>query len=184
MRVGESPKPETMVPAASMTVRNMNARSRTKCELSHVLAYFTTIVLTPAGAGDYLVSHDPYRQGATMLRMACRVCVTALLGAMAATPAFATGIATVTNVVNDGFRQPPGGDERRAETSDELVSDEALRTERDSSIAVKFVDGSELSVEAQSEVVLSDYLFDPQASAATGTIKLNAGLFHFNSNNT
>jgi FecR-like protein len=103
---------------------------------------------------------------------------------MAATPAFAVGIATVTNVVNDGFRQPPGGEERRAATSDELVSDEALRTARDSSIAVKFVDGSELSVEAQSEVVLSDYLFDPQASAATGTIKLNAGLFHFNSNNT
>jgi len=118
-----------------------------------------------------------------MLRMACRVCVTALLGALAATPAFATGIATVTDVVNDGYRQPPGDQERRAAPSDELVSDEALRTSRDSSIAVKFIDGSELSVEAQSEVVLSDYLFDPEAAAATGVISLNAGLFHFNSNN-
>jgi hypothetical protein len=97
-------------------------------------------------------------------------------------PAFAAGIATVTDVVNDGYRQPPGDSERRAATSDELVSDEALRTERDSSIAVKFIDGSELNVESQSEVVLSDYLFDPAAAAATGVISLNTGLFHFNSN--
>jgi hypothetical protein len=117
-----------------------------------------------------------------MHRMACRVCVTAILGALAMTPAFAAGIATVTDVVNDGYRQPPGDQERRAAPSDELVSDEALRTAPNSSIAVKFVDGSELSVEAQSEVVLSDYLFDPDAAAATGIINLNAGLFHFNSN--
>jgi hypothetical protein len=116
-----------------------------------------------------------------MLGMACRVCVTAILGALAATPA-AAGIATVTDVVNDGYRQPPGDRERRAAPSDELVTEEALRTERDSRISVKFVDGSELNVESQSEVVLSDYLFDPTAETASGTITLNAGLFHFNSN--
>ena len=117
-----------------------------------------------------------------MLRMACRVCVSAILGALAGTPAFATGIAIVTDVVNEGYRQPPGDDERRASPSDELVSDEALRTKRESSIAVKFVDGSELHVEALSEVVLSDYLFDPEVAAATGVINLNSGLFHFSSN--
>jgi len=117
-----------------------------------------------------------------MLGMACRVCVFAILGALAATPAFAVGIATITDVVNDGFRKPPGDKERLAAPSDELVSDEALRTNRNSSIAVRFVDGSELSLEAQSEVVLSDYVFDPQAAASTGVINLNVGLFHFNSN--
>jgi hypothetical protein len=117
-----------------------------------------------------------------MLRMACRVCVTAMLGALAATPAFAAGIATVVEVVNGGYRQPPGDRERRAAPSDELVSDEALRTGRDSRIAVKFIDGSELNVESQSEVVLTEYLFDPAAATASGIITLNAGLFHFNSN--
>ena len=117
-----------------------------------------------------------------MRRMACRVCVSAMLGALAGTPAFAAGIATVTDVVNGGYRQPPGDEERRAAPSDELVSDEALRTDRDSRISVKFVDGSELSVESQSEVVLSDYLFDPEVAASTGIINLNTGLFHFNSN--
>ena len=118
-----------------------------------------------------------------MLRMACRVCVPVILGALAAMPASAAGIATVTDVVNDGYRQPPGDSERRAATSDELVSEEALRTDRNSSIAVKFIDGSELNVEAQSEVVLSDYLYDPAAASTSGLISLNSGLFHFNSNN-
>lgn len=117
-----------------------------------------------------------------MRSMACRVGVAAVLGALAAVPASAAGIATVTNVVNDGYRQPPGDRERRAAPADELVPQEALRTDRDSSIAVRFVDGSELNVEAQSEVVLSDYLFDPAATGASGVIKLNSGLFHFNSN--
>jgi hypothetical protein len=118
-----------------------------------------------------------------MLSMACRVCVPVILGALAGMPAFAAGIATVTDVINDGYRQPPGDSERRAATSDELVSEEALRTARDSSIAVKFVDGSELNVESQSEVVLSDYLYDPAAASTSGLITLNSGLFHFNSNN-
>jgi hypothetical protein len=104
-----------------------------------------------------------------------------MLGALAATPAFAAGIATVMDVINDGYRQPPGDAERRAAPADELVSDEALRTARESRIAVRFIDGSELNVEAQSEVVLTEYLFDPSAARASGIITLNAGLFHYNS---
>ncbi|HEV8391319.1 MAG TPA: FecR family protein, partial [Dongiaceae bacterium] len=64
--------------------------------------------------------------------------------------------------------------------ADELVQDEALRTEKESTIAVKFVDGSELSVEQSSEMVLSDYVYD--GSASKGLINLNDGLFHFTSN--
>jgi len=82
--------------------------------------------------------------------------------------------------VNEGYRTPPGADETAAKSADELVQDEALRTEKESVIQVKFVDGSELSVEQSSEMVLSDYVFD--GSAASGLINLNNGLFHFKSN--
>ncbi|HKP27651.1 MAG TPA: FecR family protein [Dongiaceae bacterium] len=92
----------------------------------------------------------------------------------------AAGIATVVDVVNEGYRTPPGADETTAKTADELVQNEALRTEQESVIQVKFVDGSELSVEQSSEMVLSDYVFD--GSAASGLINLNNGLFHFKSN--
>lgn len=83
----------------------------------------------------------------------------------------AAGIATVVDVVNEGYRTPPGSDETTAKATDELVQDEALRTEEESVIQVKFVDGSELSVEQSSEMVLSDYVFD--GSASTGLINLD-----------
>ena len=92
----------------------------------------------------------------------------------------AAGIGTILDVVNDGYRTPPGAEERDARPADEVVQDEMLRTADKSAISVKFVDGSELSVEALSEVVLSDYVYDGQASA--GLINLNDGLFHFTSN--
>jgi hypothetical protein len=105
-----------------------------------------------------------------------------VLAALWALPsgAKAAGIATVLDVVNEGYRTPPGAEETAAKTADELVQQEALRTEEESTIQVKFVDGSELSVEQSSEMVLSDYVFD--GSAATGLINLNNGLFHFKSN--
>ncbi len=105
--------------------------------------------------------------------------IIAALGAFAGT-AQAAGIATVLDVVNEGYRTPPGAGEQTARPADELVQNEMLRTEDRSTIQVRFIDGSELSVEAFSEVVLSDYVFDGNASA--GLINLNDGLFHFNSN--
>jgi hypothetical protein len=88
----------------------------------------------------------------------------------------------VTDVVNQGYRTPPGAGEQPVVPADELVAAEALRTGAESTIEVKFIDGSELSVEASSEVVLSDYVFDAEAAASTGIINLNAGLFRFSSN--
>ena len=95
-------------------------------------------------------------------------------------PASASGIATVVDVLNEGYRTPPGADETAAKATDELVQNEALRTEEESAIQVEFVDGSQLSVEQSSEMVLSDYVYD--GSAASGLIDLNDGLFHFTSN--
>jgi len=113
-------------------------------------------------------------------KMAYQVCYA--IAALWALPgaANAAGIATVMDVVNEGYRTPPGASELSAKAADELVQNEALRTEKESTIQVKFVDGSELSVEQQSEMVLSDYVYD--GSASTGLISLNNGLFHFTSN--
>ncbi|HJT12115.1 MAG TPA: hypothetical protein VJ790_05825, partial [Dongiaceae bacterium] len=50
--------------------------------------------------------------------------------------ASAAGIATVVDVVNEGYRTPPGADETAAKATDELVQNEALRTEEESVIQV------------------------------------------------
>jgi len=96
--------------------------------------------------------------------------------------ALAAGIATVTQVENEGYRTPPGREEMFARQADELVQNESLRTDADSTIQVTFVDGSELSVEASSDVVLSNYVFD--GSASSGLINLNDGVFRFESHGT
>src|SRR5512147_3194943 len=120
------------------------------------------------------------REGCMKRNLGYQVCyVIAAIGAFGGSAA-AAGIATVTDVVNAGYRTPPGHEEQSAQRADELVQNEALRTDDESSIRVTFVDGSELSVEAQSEVVLSDYVYD--GAASRGLINLNDGLFHFTSN--
>jgi hypothetical protein len=113
-------------------------------------------------------------------QLAYQVCYVIAAVAAFGGGAHAAGIATVTDVVNDGYRTPPGREEQIAKRTDELVQDEALRTDDDSSIQVQFVDGSQLSVESESELVLSDYVFD--GAASQGLINLNDGLFHFTSN--
>lgn len=113
-------------------------------------------------------------------QLAYQVCYVIAAVAVFGGSARAAGIATVADVVNEGYRTPPGHEEQAAKRADELVQDEALRTDDESSIRVEFVDGSELSVEAESELILSDYVFD--GAASKGLINLNDGLFHFTSN--
>jgi hypothetical protein len=119
-------------------------------------------------------------EGSVKRHLAYQVCYVIAAVAAFGGSAQAAGIATVTDVVNEGYRTPPGHEERTAKAADELVQDEALRTDDESLIRVTFVDGSELSVEAESEVVLSEYVFD--GTASKGLLNLNDGLFHFTSN--
>jgi hypothetical protein len=113
-------------------------------------------------------------------QLAYQVCYVIAAVAAFGGAARAAGIATVTDVVNEGYRTPPGREEQIARRADELVQNEALRTDDESSIQVQFVDGSQLNVESDSELVLSDYVFD--GAASRGLIDLNDGLFHFTSN--
>ena len=113
-------------------------------------------------------------------QLAYQVCYVITAVAAFGGAARAAGIATVTDVVNEGYRTPPGREEQIARRADELVQNEALRTDDESSIQVRFVDGSQLNVESDSELVLSDYVFD--GAASRGLIHLNDGLFHFTSN--
>lgn len=119
-----------------------------------------------------------------MRRVAYGLCLTTAILGMTGSAVQAAGIGTITEVVNEAFRTPPGGTETPAKVEDSLVTDEALRTGESSALAVRFVDGSELSVEAGSELVLSDYVFDDQSGSSSGVIELNNGLFHFDSNST
>jgi hypothetical protein len=111
--------------------------------------------------------------------------VFAILAIAVITPdAGASPIAQVTNIVNSAFRSPPGESELPVKVSDELVQDEALRTETDSTVELNFIDGSQMSLEPESELVLSKYVFDPEGKQTAAIIDLQAGTFHYKSNGT
>jgi hypothetical protein len=101
----------------------------------------------------------------------------AMMGGAQAAP-----IAQVTSLVNAAFRSPPGEDERAVQLKDELVQDEAVRTETDSTVELGFIDGSQMSLEPESELVLSKYVFDPEGKATAAVINLQSGTFHYTSN--
>jgi hypothetical protein len=124
--------------------------------------------------GSDLVSEDQLKR-----QLRYQLCSVIAAPEKASAAAQAAGIATVTAVENEGYRTPPNREELFAKRADELMQNEALRTEADSIIRVKFIDGSELSVESSSDVVLSNYVFDGNASS--GLINLNDGVFRFQS---
>ncbi len=116
-----------------------------------------------------------------MLRLFLKAGVSAVAICVAIGVADAAGIAIVTDVVNAAYRTPPGADELPAKVQDELVQDELLRTDTESTIAVQFIDGSEMSLEPESELVLSSYVFDASQSSSSGLMKLGTGIFQFSS---
>ena len=59
-------------------------------------------------------------------QLAYQVCYVIAAVAAFSGGARAAGIATVTDVVNEGYRTPPGREEQTARRADELVQDEAL----------------------------------------------------------
>jgi hypothetical protein len=106
----------------------------------------------------------------------CSACLAAfVLAIIGVGDARAESVAIVIEVVSDVYRRPPGRDERPARPGDQLVQDEVLRTGAGSSIHIRFADGSELSLEPESEVVLSSRVLDGPAGAAA--IDLADGLF-------
>ena len=105
-----------------------------------------------------------------------------LLAAMIGGGAQAAPIAQVTSLVNAAFRSPPGEAERAVQLSDQLVQDEEVRTETDSTVELGFIDGSQMSLEPESELVLSKYVFDPEGKATAAVINLQSGTFHYTSN--
>ncbi len=88
-------------------------------------------------------------------------------------------IASVSELVNSAMREPPGDAERTVRLSDELVQQERVETEPKSAVKMVFIDGSELRLDESSQMILTEYVFDPHAQASNGLIKLGTGVFRF-----
>ena len=109
------------------------------------------------------------------LGIAALISVSAL--ALASTEAIP--IADVVDVVKSAFHTPPGGTEAPATVGDKLLADEAIRTESDSAIEMSFPDGATLRLEADSDLVLDSYVFDPNALKSAAAISIPVGIARY-----
>ena len=97
--------------------------------------------------------------------------------ALAATEA--TPVASVVDVVKEAFHTPPGAGELAAKVGDQLLADEAIRTGADSAIEMNFPDGASLRLEADSDLVLDSYVFDPNALKSAANISISQGIARY-----
>ena len=88
-------------------------------------------------------------------------------------------VASVVDVVKDAFHTPPGGTELAAKIGDKLLADEAIRTGADSAIEMNFPDGATLRLEADSDLVLDTYVFDPNALKSAANISIPQGIARY-----
>jgi len=88
-------------------------------------------------------------------------------------------VASVVDVIKDAFHTPPGGAELAAKVGDQLLADEAIRTGPDSAIEMNFPDGATLRLEADSDLVLDTYVFDPNALKSAANISVPSGIARY-----
>ncbi|WP_374384147.1 FecR domain-containing protein [Dongia sp.] len=93
-------------------------------------------------------------------------------------------VAEVVDVVKNAFHTPPGGNEAAANIGDKLMADEAIRTGADSAIEMSFPDGATLRLEADSDLVLDSYVFDPTALKSAANINIPSGIARYTTGET
>jgi len=93
--------------------------------------------------------------------------------------AFAQAIGSVDRVIEKANRQPPGQAKVLANAGDALVQNELLETLAASTMHVLFVDGTDLTLESDSQVVLDTYVYDPSTNSAKAVYSFATGTMRY-----
>lgn len=93
--------------------------------------------------------------------------------------AFAQRVGTAAAVKPSSTGTPPGGATRTLEIGNDIVSRERVRTTGGGSLQVMFLDKSTLTVGPNSDMVIDEFVFDPNAGAGTFAASLSKGALRF-----
>jgi hypothetical protein len=111
-----------------------------------------------------------------------RLIPAATLVAMFAVPCIAqaeTNVGAMQRVYQTVYGTPPYGQPLAKHAGDGVVFQETIQTWTGSSAVVRFIDGSQLTVGAKSNVLIDEFVFDPKKHAGNALIKISAGGLHF-----
>jgi hypothetical protein len=88
-------------------------------------------------------------------------------------------VGAMKEVVSTVYGTPPQGSQGVTRIGDEVVHNEAFETWKESRALLEFIDGSHLSLGANSKVVIDDFVFDPTQVKGNALIKLSVGTLRF-----
>jgi hypothetical protein len=97
---------------------------------------------------------------------------------LASEPAYAQRVGVIRVLVNEAIGTPAGGAARSLRVGDEITFNERITTGNSSTVMISFVDGSSITIGANSGMVIDEFVADP---ADTGKLaaSLTRGVFRF-----
>jgi hypothetical protein len=106
-----------------------------------------------------------------------------MLGALSlmagASPSFADAVGLVQRLQNAAYGTEPAGARTPKYRRDGIQYREVIETAKNSAIDIGFVDGSDMTIGANAQVVIDDYVFDQDKSTGQAVLSLSQGAFRW-----
>jgi len=103
----------------------------------------------------------------------------AILAVTASAEASNQDVGSVEKVTNNVYGTPPQASRAPQHPGDTIAFQELLETLPESGALVRFIDGSSLTVGAQSKVLVDQFVFDPGSSTGNALISITSGALRF-----
>src|SRR3984893_2325849 len=106
--------------------------------------------------------------------------IVALTSALfAAAPAAAQQVGTATAVNPLSESTPPGGATAPLIVGAHIVHNERIHTTPDGTVQLRFTDRSSMSIAPNTEIVINDYVYDPNAQSGHMLVTLTEGALRY-----
>ena len=101
-------------------------------------------------------------------------CVALIVGSASAEP-----VGKASAIRTAAYQQPPQATVGELHLNDAVIRNATLSTKPDSALEVTFLDGSKLSMGANSTMIVDDYVYSGPGGAGKQTLRATRGLFRF-----
>lgn len=96
-----------------------------------------------------------------------------------ALPVAAEPVGLVQKIQNTAYGTPPAGSRAPKQPRDAVEFNERIETASDSAIEIGFVDGSSLTVGAQTDILIDSFVFDSDTEDGQALVTLSRGAFRW-----
>lgn len=109
----------------------------------------------------------------------CRIIATLLAGALFASPALAQQVGTATAVNPLAESTPPGGATAPLMVGKRIIHNERIHTASTGTVQLAFLDKSTLSIAPNTNIVINDFVYDPNSGKGHMLTSLTQGALRF-----